>query len=94
MEAVEAATGSRRFTYVTAVTLLCADDDATMSWTNRPDFKRRLENNPIKLLSLAEMLEEVFPKLGTTVASSNFSRSLQLIKASGWQMKIVKRKRN
>ena len=90
MDAVEKATGTRRFTYVTVVTLLSGGDSAKATWTKRADFSARLEGNPIVLLSLAEMLEEVFPKLGTTVASSQFSRSLQLIKASGWQMKIVK----
>ena len=90
MDAIEEASGTRRFTYVTAVTLLCGGESAKEAWTNRTDFSKRLEGNPIIIISLADMLEEVFPKLGTTVASSQFSRSLQLIKASGWNMKIVK----
>lgn len=92
MDAIYALTGSRQFTYVTAVTLLCGGENGRASWMNRADFINRLEGNPIRILSLSEMLDDVFPQLGTSVASSQFSRSMQLIKASGWQMKIVKKK--
>ena len=38
MDAVEAATNTRYFTYVTAVTILCGDDSVKSAWTSREDF--------------------------------------------------------
>jgi hypothetical protein len=43
-----------------------------------------MNHNPIRIWTLADMMSELFPILGTTVASSQFGRTLQLIKASGW----------
>ena len=78
---VDHETGSREFTYVTAVTVLKGDRSL---WENEPQFREAMNHNPIRIWTLAEMLAELFPMLGTTVASSQFGRTLQLIKASGW----------
>lgn len=77
---VEHETGSREFTYVTAVTVLKGDRSL---WENEPQFREAMNHNPIRIWTLAEMLAELFPMLGTTVASSQFGRTLQLIKSSG-----------
>lgn len=82
LSAIEGATGRRRFTYLTAVTRL-SDPKERKAWENNAVFARHLERNPIQLKTLAEMLREVFKSLGTSVESSQFSRTLQLIKAAG-----------
>jgi hypothetical protein len=82
LQAMHDATGTAEFTYVTAVTL--ASDPANRSlWEENPVFKKALGGNPILFVTLEEMLVEVHDQLGTSVASSQFSRTLQLIKAAG-----------
>ena len=89
LQAVEEATGSRRFTYVTAATSFIRDDaSARQAWIQRRQFVDGLKGNPLKLLSLNEMIEEVFDRLGTSVAPTQLSGTLQLMKASGWQMQL------
>jgi hypothetical protein len=79
---IQEMTGSREFTYVTAVTAIKGD---RTSWETCADFTRRLENNKIKLLTFEDMLVELYPIVTTTQASSTIGRVLQLIKASGWK---------
>jgi hypothetical protein len=79
--AIEHETGSSEFTYVTAVTVLKGDPSL---WENEPGFRKAMNQNPIRILTLKDMLTELFPRLGTTVASSQLGRTLQLIKACGW----------
>ena len=69
------------FTYVTAVTFAC-DPSNKGCWENNSVFNNALKNNPIRLMTLRDMLNDVFEKLGTTVESSQFSRTLQLLKAA------------
>ncbi len=82
---IEHETGSREFTYVTAVTALKRDSDRTL-WENKGEFQLAMNNNPIRIWTLPDMLSALFAMLGTTVASSQLSRTLQLMKASGWSM--------
>ena len=72
-------TGSRSFTYVTAVTSVRGDRS---DWTSHPPFVSALGGNPIALITLTDMLEEMIPELGTTVAGSSLGRTLQLLKAA------------
>jgi hypothetical protein len=81
-EAVRKSTGKEQFIYVTAVTV-ASDEQNKPMWENNSHFKKALRGNPLKFLTLREMLEEVFTQLGTTVEASQFSRTLQLIKAAG-----------
>jgi hypothetical protein len=81
--AIERETGSTEFTYVTAVTVLKGDRAA---WESEPTFQEAMRHNPIRIWTLTDMLTELFPMLGTTVASSQLGRTLQLIKASGWSI--------
>ena len=79
--AIQQETGSTEFTYVTAVTVLKGD---RLLWENEPQFQEAMQHNPIRIWTLTDMLTELFPLLGTTVASSQLGRTLQLIKAAGW----------
>jgi len=79
---IEALTGSSQFTYVTAVTRLCGDASL---WEKNGHFKQNLRGNPIKILTLQEMLGDLYSKTKTAVASSEVGRMLQVVKASGWK---------
>jgi hypothetical protein len=75
-------TGSEKFTYITAVTKLRGDESA---WREYTPFQINLRGNPIKIVTLQEMLSELYKKTNTAVASSQVGRLLQVIKASGWR---------
>jgi hypothetical protein len=79
---IEKLTGSTEFTYVTAVTRLRG---AASIWQEYPPFRNNLRGNPIKILTLQEMLSDLYQNTNTTVASSEVGRLLQVIKASGWK---------
>ena len=80
ISSVQAATGYSSFTYVTAVTHVvgCAE-----TWEQYPPFREAMSGNPIKLVTLQEMLQEVSSSLSTTVAGTELGRTLQLFKAAG-----------
>lgn len=88
--AVERETGTTEFTYVTAVTVLKGDRSL---WENEPSFRAAMNHNPIRIWTLHEMLTELFPMLGTTLASSQLARTLQLMKACGWSATAPERDR-
>lgn len=79
-DAIYAATGSQKFTYVTAVTRVIGDP---RKWEQHERFRHALRGNPLRLLSLEKMLNVVLAALGTTVAASDFGRTVQLLKAAG-----------
>ena len=83
IDAVEEATGQRKFTYVTAVTKLLGKDDCADCWEKHQPFSAAMEGNPIKLITLREMLKEVSGKLKTTLAGTELGRTLQLFIAAG-----------
>jgi hypothetical protein len=64
---IERLTGSCQFTYVTAVTKLRGDPAI---WQNHQPFRANLRGNPIRILTLQEMLSDLYGKTKTTVASS------------------------
>ena len=80
IDAVEAATGRREFTYVLAVTKVVGDKAI---WESNPEFIKSLAGNPIKIIDLREMLVTISPGLGTTLAGTEVGRMLQLFKATG-----------
>src|SRR6478736_99488 len=80
VDAVEAATGTRRFTYVVAATSVRGNPSL---WEEHQPFRRALEGNPIRLLGLNEMIEGVCSGLTTTLVPSQLGRTLQLLKAAG-----------
>lgn len=83
MAAVEAASGSRQFTYWTAVTSLRREGRRS-EWEDNLDFRAALEGNPIRLVSFADLLGNVWRQLSTTPAATELGRMIQLMKASGW----------
>lgn len=76
---IEARTGCRNFLYYTAVTKLIGNREA---WEQNPLFRRTLRAE-IKVITLAEMADEVLSGLTTTVTNSELGRTLQLLKAAG-----------
>ena len=80
-EAVRRETGWRQFTYVTAVTRYSGNRS---DWEKNAQFRRAMRGNPIKLLSLSEMVSFILPRITKTPASSDLGRTLQLLKASGF----------
>ncbi len=85
-EAVFKATGERSFTYVLAVSH-CKGDKSV--WENEPSFQKALQGNPIKVLAFAEMVREISDDLGTTLASSEIGRLLQMFKAAKIEFDIT-----
>jgi hypothetical protein len=84
MSAVEASTGTRKFSYITAVTKVIGDK---RKWENYQKFSEALEGNTVRVLELREMLEKVIPSLTMTVANTSIGRMLQLLKAAGVDIK-------
>lgn len=80
MATILAATGESSFTYVTAVTKLIGD---AQKWETHPPFRRAIADNPIKVLTLRGMLEEVYGELKMTLAGTEVGRMLQLFRAAG-----------
>lgn len=80
LKAIEEASGRREFTYFLAVTKVNGDRSC---WENHQPFQDSLEGNKIKLLDFSQMVREIYPNLGTTLASTEVGRLLQLFKASG-----------
>ncbi len=79
---IEELTGTRSFTYVTAVTKLIGDKS---KWVEHEKFRKNLDGNPIKILTVKEILDYMNKKTAKTVAPSDVGRLLQVIKASGWE---------
>jgi hypothetical protein len=78
---IDALTGTRKFTYVTAVTKLNGD---ASQWEAHKPFLNNIGGNPIKALTVKEMLDDNWRNLVNTPAPSEVGRLLQVIKASGW----------
>jgi hypothetical protein len=79
-EAIRRETGSSKFTYITAVTHCIGKRD---DWEREKQFRKALCYNPIKIISLPEMVSAILEKTTTTPAGSDIGRTLQLLKASG-----------
>lgn len=82
-KAVNDATGTDNFTYVTAVARLVGKKRI---WETHQPFRDALSGNPIKILTFQEMVNDIQDKLTTTLAATEIGRMLQLFKAAG--MKI------
>jgi hypothetical protein len=81
---IEEITGVRTFTYWTVVTQL-RNAAARSRWENNPQFKATLDGNPIRIVTLNEILNELWAGVTTTPAASTIGRYLQVMKASGWR---------
>ena len=78
-DAIEEATGEKSFTYVLAVSR-CKGDKTI--WEQEPSFQEALNGNSIQVLSFSEMVEKIDDGLGTTLASTEVGRLLQMFKAA------------
>lgn len=81
-KAVFDATGSKEFTYITAISNLSGDASA---WENAPEFKEAMAGNPVKLLTFKQMIDAISPQLTTTLAGSEVGRLLQMFRAAGYK---------
>ena len=77
--------GTTEFTYITAVTKTNGDKSL---WEQNSKFRQSIGGNPIEVLDMRSLLAAVLPRLTTTVANTNIGRMLQLIKASGVEIKF------
>jgi hypothetical protein len=80
IEEIRSRTNMTRFTYVLAITLPKGDPSI---WTTHPRFVAALSGNPIEVLPLKQMIEEIEPLLTTTPAATDIGRTLQLFRAAG-----------
>lgn len=79
IDTIETITGSRKFTYLLAVTAIHGD---RQQWEQHTPFIRSMEGNPIKLISLREIIDHLECTSTTTPASSDIGRILQLMRAA------------
>lgn len=80
---IEEMTGSKKFTYWTAVTKVIGDPSV---WENHKAFQAKLNGNKIAVKTVRQLLDEMHPLIGTTVEPSQVGRLLQVIKASDWSI--------
>jgi len=80
-------TGTDRFTYCLAVTLAKGDRSI---WENCKEFRKALRNNPIRVITLKEMVDRIMPGITKTPAGTDIGRTLQLLRAAGLSLKSSK----
>jgi hypothetical protein len=54
-------------------------------WETNAQFRSAINGNPIGILTLAEMLTDLWVMLTKTPAASEIGRAIQLMKAAGWR---------
>ena len=80
LKAVRSRTNETKFTYVLAVTWAKGDKER---WTENPRFRQAMKGNPLEVLTLKTMVDEIEPSLTTTPAATDIGRTLQLFRAAG-----------
>jgi hypothetical protein len=83
LDAVEKATGTRKFEYLTVVTRL-RNPNTRGQWEENARFRAAIAGNAIRILTLKEMLDFLWGALEKTPAASEIGRSIQLMKAAAW----------
>lgn len=76
--------GTDKFTHYTAVTLLKGDKSV---WENYPLFKKNLKGNPVKIITLEEILNDLAHNVSTTPSNTMIGRFLQLVRAARLDIK-------
>jgi hypothetical protein len=79
VSAIRRATGTDRFTYVTAVAKLVGDKGV---WENNQKFRDAIGGNPLTIITFEEMVTEIQKNLTTTLASTEVGRMLQMFLAA------------
>ena len=82
LKAVRDATGEDCFTHVTAVTCMAKGKNKA-EWQNHLPFRDALCGNPIRIITLSEMIDEIGQGLTKTLATTEVGRMLQLFYAAG-----------
>jgi hypothetical protein len=85
--AVGKATGTDRFTHITAVAKLIGDKSA---WENHRPFRDALGGNPVTIITFREMVGEIQAELTTTLASTEVGRMLQMFQAAGLDLRHIR----
>jgi hypothetical protein len=80
VSAVAQATGTDRFTHITAVAKLAGDKSV---WENHQSFRDALAGNPATIITFREMVAEIQGELTTTLAATEVGRMLQMFQAAG-----------
>jgi len=81
--AVKQATGTDRFTHMTAVAKLVGDKAV---WENHRPFREALGGNPVTIITFREMVNDIQGKLTRTLAGTEVGRMLQMFHAAGIDM--------
>ena len=79
VNAVRNATGTDRFTHVTAVAKLVGEK---ATWEHYQPFHDALRGNPVTILTFREMVVEIKAALTTTLAATEVGRMLQMFIAA------------
>ena len=79
---IEEISGRSDFTYLTAVTRLIGGTDAKQLWENHPQARQQLQNNPIEVITIEQMVAKMLPAMTTTTEGSMLGRTLQLLKTA------------
>jgi hypothetical protein len=84
VSAVQRATGTDRFTYITAVAKLVGDKAV---WENHQKFRDAIGGNSLTIITFREMVTEIQENLTTTLASTEVGRMLQMFLAADMKVK-------
>lgn len=84
IDAVRQATGTDKFTYVTAVAKLTGDREV---WQKHAPFVQAMNGNPIQIITFAEMVHDIEGKLTKTLAATEVGRMLQMFAAAGIKLR-------
>ncbi len=79
VNAVKTATGTNRFTHITAVAKLVGD---RATWEQYQPFRDALQGNPIAILTFKEMVADIKTALTKTLAATEVGRMLQMFIAA------------
>lgn len=79
-------TGSTKFTYCIACTKVIGDPKII---EDNFQFRKNLDGNTIKIITFEEMFNDIKAKSGTTLASTQLGRLMQLMNASGVIKKVA-----
>jgi hypothetical protein len=85
VQAIEGATGCRKFTYVVAVASV-RPRSTKSDWEAHEPFLKAIEGNPIRILTFREMISDILPELKHTLAATEVGRMLQMFRAAGYTL--------
>jgi len=85
-ETIQHRTQSQKFTHMLAVTRLVGKGTRSM-WENHPKLTALMGGNPLRVITLTEMVEDIEDQLTHTLAPTDLGRMLQLFLAAGLRTK-------